>query len=62
MRRETGINDDVLLPRVLVYGNAADDPEAVAVVDIVGDGAECGVQAREREGFLGDISQWSLKA
>jgi hypothetical protein len=57
VRGQTGVDDDVLLARVLVHGDAADDLEAVAVVDVARDGAQGGVEVGEGEGLLGDLAE-----
>lgn len=56
VRGEAGIDDNVLFARVGGDGEAADDFEAVAVMELVGYLAEGVVQVGEGEGFLGDVA------
>lgn len=56
MRREAGVDDDVFFPGVLVDGEAAEDSESVAVVEVLGDVSQCCVQVGEREGVLVDVA------
>lgn len=53
--RQAGVDDNVLLARVLVDAHAADDEEAVSEVQLMGQPAELCVQLREGERLLGDV-------
>lgn len=54
---EADVDDDVLLARVAVDGDAPDDLEAVAAVELARDGAEGGVQGAEGECLPADLPQ-----
>lgn len=57
VRGEADVDDDILLARVAVDGDAPDDLEAVAAVELARDGAEGGVQGAEGECLPADLPQ-----
>lgn len=61
VRRNAGVDDYVFFARVLVYRNATDDLEAMAVVDFIGNVTKCGVQRFQGECLLCNVAQTKVE-
>lgn len=59
---KAGVDDDVFFACVVLDGNAADDFEAVAEVDLLGDAAKRVVKLGKRECFLCDVTERLVEA
>lgn len=62
VRREPCIDGDVFLTRVLVYGHASNDKEAVAVVQLVGEPPELSVEGRQGESRSRDVAKREIQS
>lgn len=62
VRGHAGVDDEVLLARVLVWSQAADDEETVALVQLGGEAAELCVQSWEGKGVGADMTSRQVES